>query len=370
MSIRKFRTHSKKEPMKTINTTILVFLLAAEAAFAQGGPAKVSVEKVFEKEVAKANRLVGAVDFDTKSGISSEISGLIRKKHVVEGALVKKGDVLARLNTDFVRKNIEIIKMQIEQADIRIGNTEKNLKRYEVLFQKDAASEKVYEDLADEHKEILKQKGILHKNIEKLELEMRKSVIRAPFDGLILENFKNEGEWISPGTAICTLAAVDDVNIRVAVSEDLVKFIKPGDKVSVALTVLEKEIEGTVKNYVPVADMKSKTFQIKIAIPHFKEAIQNMSAIVNVPVSDKMTLRMIKRDGLVRFNGKDFVYTVKEGKAAMLPVKIVAFEGEYFGVDSPLVKAGMPIVVDGNDRLRPDQPVAIINADDQKENKQ
>ena len=353
--------------MKTVKI-VLIVLLAAEVAMAQPGPAKVSVVDVFEKEVAKSNRIVGTVDFDKQSGLSPEISGLINEQHVVEGATVKKGDVLVSLNTDFVRMNIEIIKMQIEQADIKIGNTEKNLKRYEILFQKDAASEKVYDDLADEHKDLLKQKEILRKNIEKLELEKRKSVVRAPFDGLILEKFKSEGEWISPGTAICSLASVDDINVRVSVSEDLVKFIKPGDRVTVKINALEKEIEGTVKNYVPVADMKSKTFQIKITIPYFKDAIQNMSAIVDVPVSDKMTLRMIKRDGLVRFNGKEFVYTVKDGKAAMLPVEIVAFEGEYFGVDSPLITAGMPIVVDGNDRLRPDQPVEIVKANNQKAN--
>lgn len=340
---------------------LLVFIFTAASAFAQEQPpAKVVVAKVSEKEISKTNQIVGSVDFDKRSGISSEISGLIDEQLVVEGTLVKKGDVLVRLNTDFIRKSIEIMKKQIEQADVKIQNTKKNLKRYEILFKKDAASEKVYDDLGDTYKELLMEKEIIRKNMEKLDLEIKKSTIRSPFDGLILERYKSEGEWVSPGTAICSLASVGDAFVRVAVSEELVKFIRPGDKITLKINALEKEFTGEVKNFVPVADIKSKTFQIKITIPYFDDIIQNMSATVNVPVSDKMQLKMIKRDALVRFQEKDFVYTVKEGKAAILPVNIVAYDGEYIGVDNPYIVTGMPVVIDGNDRLRPDQPVEIV----------
>ncbi len=346
-----------------------MLIFPATHAFSQP-PSKVKVAKVVEKEVAKVNRIMGVVDFDKRSGISPEISGLIDKQSVVEGALVKKGDVLVRLNTDFIRKSIEIMKKQVEQAGIKIENTEKNLKRYEILFQKDAASEKVYDDLSDNHREFMKQREILLANIEKLELEKRKSVIRAPFSGLILEKFKNEGEWVKPGEAVCSLASTGEMYVKVAVSEDLVKFIVPGNKISLKINALDREFTGLVKKYVPVADIQSKTFQIKIAVPYFKEAIQNMSASVNVPVSDKMKLRLIKRDALIRFNGKDFVYTVKEGKAAILPVNIVAYEGEYLGVDNPYIVPGMNVVVDGNDRLRPDQAVEIIGGKGKSDKKQ
>jgi len=346
--------------MKTVKIILILFFsMIAVSAFAQP-PAKVVVAKVFEKEVSRTNQIVGVTDFDKLSGISSEISGLIEKQSVVEGTVVKKGDVLVSLNTDFIRKSIEIMKKQIEQVDIKTQNTKKNLNRYEILFKKNAASEKVYDDLSDTYKELMKEKEIIRKNMEKLDLEMKKSVIRAPFDGLILERYKSEGEWLSPGVSVCSLASVEDVFVRVAVSEELVKYIHPGEQISLTINALEKEFVGTVKIFVPVADMQSKTFQAKISIPYFKEIIKNMSATVNVPVSDKMKLKMIKRAALVRFQEKDFVYTVEDNKAKMLPVNIVAYEGEYIGVDNPHITADMPVVIDGNDRLRPDQPVEVI----------
>jgi RND family efflux transporter MFP subunit len=341
---------------------VIILFFTTVTGFAQPPQqaAKVVVAKVFEKEIAKTSQIIGIADFDKKSGISAEVSGLIETQTIVEGTVVKKGDILVRLNTDFISKNIEIKKKEEDQIEVKTENTRKNLKRYETLLKQDAASEKTYDDLSDNLKEFLKQKEIVRKNIEKLELEIKKSVIKAPFDGLILEKYKNEGEWISPGTPICSLASVEDVVVKVSVSEDLVKYIASENQVTLVINALEREITGTIRKIVPVADLASKTFQIKIGIPYFKEVIQNMSATVNVPVSSKTKLKMIKRDALVRNQGKDFVYTVKDGKASILPINIAGYDGEYVGVDNEYIAAGMPVVIDGNDRLRPDQPVEVI----------
>lgn len=346
--------------MKAVQYGILILLIAAAAAVgAQERAARVVVDKVFEKEIEKTNRIVGIVHFDKSSGISSEISGLIDRQDVIEGKVVKKGDVLIRLNTDLIRKTIEITQKRVELVEVKMVNTEKNLKRYEILFQKDAASEKAYDDLAGTYNELAKEKEILKQDIEKLRIEMNKSVIRAPFDGLILEKYKNEGEWVTPGAPICLLAAIDDVCVKVAVSEELIKYIRTGQTISIMINALDKEITGTVQTVLRIADIKSKTFPVKIAIPYFDQAIQNMSATVDAPVSNVMKLRMIQRDALVRFENKNFVYTVKDGIAKILPVNIVAYEGDYFGVDNPNIQAGMPVVVEGNDRLRPDTPVTV-----------
>ena len=86
---------------------------------------------------------------------------------------------------------------------------------------------------------------------------------------------------------------------------------------------------------------------------------ENMSATVHVPTSEKKTLSMIPRDALIKFQGKDFVYTVKEGKAAILPINIVTYMGSMVGADNPYFVEGMAVVVEGNERLRPDQPVTV-----------
>ena len=343
---------------------IAFLFFSTVSAFSQP-PAKVIVAEVFEKDISKTNQMVGVLDFDKSSGISTEIAGLIEKVFFTEGLQVKKGDVLVTLNSDFIQKNIDISTKEKEEIAIRISNTEKNLKRFEMLYKEEAASEKAYEDLADSLRELQVRNEMTQVKIDKLELEMKKSSIRAPFNGIILQKFKNEGEWVSPGVAVCSLGSTADLIVNVAVSEDLIRYVHPGSDVFISIDAVGKEFKGTIQRITPVADLATKTFQVKTSIPYFKSAIQNMSASVHVPVSDKLKLRMIKRDALVRHQGKDLVYTVKEGKAGVLPINIVVYDGEHLGVDNPYIVPGMPLVVDGNDRLRPDQDVEIIDKNQQ-----
>lgn len=324
-------------------------------------PMRVAVTKVFEKEVAPTGSLVGSVVFDKDAGISPEVSGLIADQKLIEGTVMRKGDVLVKLNTDFISKDIDVLKQQIAQIDIKIENAMKNLRRFETLYKEDAASEKAYDDLAFEAKELQTEKQRLLVTLSKKKLELDKSVIRAPFNGLVLERNVSQGEWVSPGDAVCRLAAVDDVMVQVALSENLMPFVHVGQVLTLTVTAMGRDFQGRVKVVVPEVDIKSKTFAIKVGIDYVPGLFQNMSARVNVPTGNVKRLKMIKRGALVRFQGKEFVYTVKEGMAKMLPIQVSAVDGEYLGVEAPYIEAGMPVVTDGNERLRPDQPVTVVD---------
>lgn len=348
--------------MRILASFLLTILFCGFAA-AQQPPAKVVTTKVFAKELAQTRPMVGAVDFDKTAGLSPEISGLIASQSIEEGIVVKKGAVLVRLNTDFLEKDIAIINQEILQLGFTIQKTEKNLARLRSLRKEKVATEKEYDDLDFSLKELFTQRESLKVKLAKKELELAKSTLRAPFDGLVLAKYKSEGEWISPGVAVCLLGSIKDLVVRVAVDEKLVSFVRPGLDLTINLTPLSRQLIGKLANRIPVADPKSKTFQICIAIPYFEGVIQNMSARVDVPVSARTSLNMVRRDALVRSQGKAFIYTVKEDQAKILPINIVAADGEYLGVDDPYIVPGMPIVVDGNERLKPDQAVTVIKAE-------
>lgn len=346
--------------MRRLSIAILVLMNAAISSAQQPPPTRVGVIEVFEKEIAPTTQLVGVVDFDQSAGISSEISGLIVDHLMVEGKVVRKGDLLVQLNTEFLQKDIGVLDRQIFQLDIRLEKTQKNLKRFETLFKEDATSEKDYDDLAFQLRELQAEKQILQVSLAKKKLELAKSGIRAPFEGLVVERFKDVGEWIAPDDPVCLLAAIGQTVIKVPVSEGLIRYVRSGQEVAVTIDALGRDFDGRVRTIVPKVDPKSKTFELKVEIEFVKGLLQNMSAAVNVPSGHKKRLKMIKRDALVRFQGKAFVYTVKEDKAKMLPVQVAAVNGEYFGVDAPYIVAGMPVVVDGNERLQPNQAVQVV----------
>ena len=178
--------------IKIILFAATALLFGSEASVAQP-PARVAVAKVFEKEIVRTNQMIGIVDFNKQSGISTEVSGLIEKLSADEGRVVDKGSVLAKLNTDFIRQQIKISQKEVEQVEIQINTAEKDLKRFETLYKKSATSERAYDDLLGTYRERVKEREILLADIQKSKLELQKSTIRAPFEGLILQRFKDEG---------------------------------------------------------------------------------------------------------------------------------------------------------------------------------
>ncbi|MBW1616495.1 MAG: efflux RND transporter periplasmic adaptor subunit [Deltaproteobacteria bacterium] len=342
---------------------ILIILLISFSSYAYceaPPPAKVKIAETFEKIIAETNKIIGIVDFNKRSKVSAELSGLIIKVVAEEGTFVKKGDMLFELNTDFIKKNIEIKQKEKERLQIKINSAAKNLNRYKNLYQNNSASQKDYEKSVYDFGELIKEKEIIEKNIEKFKIELKKSVIRAFFDGIILQKYKNEGEWIDPGTPVMLLGSANDICVKIAVSENLLKYIKAGDEISISVNGKHKELSGKVKKIVPMADLASKTFEVFISMPYLNNLIQNMSASAQIPASEPKKLIMIKRDALIKYNNKDFIYTIKDNKAKMLPVNILTYLGEYAGVDNDNIKPGMPVIIDGNNRLRPDSSVEII----------
>lgn len=320
-------------------------------------PAKVVVAKVRAGRVSMTNPFVGTIDFEKLSDVATEVPGKVASLNLTEGAFVREGDVLLTIDTSLLVASAEVLKSQIAEKTVKMEDSARRLARAEELRGRGVISQQDYEKELYDNKSLASEAETLRSQLARLELEIEKSTLRAPFDGIVMEKKTDIGEWVKPDEPVCSLASTSDVHVRVAVPEDIVRFVSIGDRLNVNIEALGRELEGRVDGVVPVADVRSRNFTIKVKVPWFRNTVRNMSAVVHVPVSPKMELRLIKRAALVKMQGKDFVYTVKDGKAAILPVNVAAYLGEEVGVDNPYITAGMPVVVEGNERLMPDQPV-------------
>lgn len=338
----------------------VVLLIWSSAVFAQGPPpAKVVVGQVVKEEVSTTQSVSGVLYYERVSDISTEVVGLVEEIQVSQGDHVVKGAPLVRLNTEILDKEIALTKTRIRQIELRINNTRKNYNRLERLYESSGVSEKDFDDALYSYQDAQMEKQAVEDSLAKLMIEQRRSLIKAPFDGIILNKNVDSGAWVQQGKQLVTLGSSNDLFVRAPIAENLLRYIQPGQTVQVVLNAYDKEIEGTIVGIDPVADLKTKNIFLKIKIPPMEQVAQNMSATVFVPSSKKRELSVISRAAVVKFQGKDLVYTVKEGKASILPINIVAYLGKKVAVDNPYIVPGLPVVVEGNERLRPDQPVVV-----------
>jgi len=347
--------------MRILQVLLFLSILTGSMVYAQDQPpARVVISKIVFQKLAQNRSFIGTLYYERISHVSSEVSGLVTKINVRTGDRINKGTPLVRLDTEILEKEILIHKNLIDQADLMISHREKQYQRMASLYKKDSISEKDYDDAGFFHQEAVLKKLSAATILEKLLIQKRKSVIKAPFDGIILEKNVDSGDWVQQGKLLISIGSVNDLFIKVPVAETLLNFVSIGQQVMVTINAYNKEMTGTIDNLSPTADAKTKNVFLKIRIPMLTKVAQNMSALVYIPTGSGQKLAMIPRDALIKFQGNDFVYTIKNKKAIQLPVNIVSYQGDMIGADNEHFTEGMPIVVDGNERLRPDQPVVIV----------
>lgn len=322
-------------------------------------PASVVVGKVVRETIAETQSVIGTLFYDRTSDVSTEVTGLVQEVLVRKGDRVKEGDVLVRLDTRLLDSDISLKKTRIAQNDLLMQNTEKNFKRLETLYKESGVSEKDYDDALFTFQDAKLEKQARQEELANLLIKKERSVIYAPFNGVILTKDVDSGSWLQQGKKLVSLGSSDDLFVRAPIGESLLRYLKKGQHLLVTLNAFEREVAGVVEDIDPVADIKTKTIFVKIRIPVQEVIAANMSATVHLPASADKELSIIPRAAVIKFQGKDFIYTIKDDKAAIIPIHIVSFMGEKVGVDSPHIVAGMVIVIEGNERLRPDQAVKI-----------
>ena len=134
-----------------------------------------------------------------------------------------------------------------------------------------------------------------------------------------------------------------------------------GDSSEVHFDALpDRKYKGIVDAIIPRADRAGRTFPVRIEIPNPKGTIKTgMLGRVTLPVGNSHKAILIPKDALVLSGVGKSVYVVNDQTAHLVQVKTGSAHGSLIEVEGNL-KAGQQVVVRGNERLRPGQPVKVV----------
>ena len=323
----------------------------------QRPPASVSVAKVVRWQVVPQSEFIATIFYQEISDTAAEISGLVEKVHFEEGQRVKKRQILVELGSDILRKRLQATTASFEQILSELEIAGIDLKRREKLFEKKSISKQSY----DENKFRVigheKRAASLKAEVARLEIELEEKIIRAPFEGIVINRNVDRGEWISEGETVAVIGKDDTIDIVAEIPERFVQYIKNG--MAVKATANGSNFVGTVIAIVPKGDVATRTFPIKIRTPNEHALIEGMSARVTLPTGETMQTLIVPRDAVISKFGQNIVYAVVDAKSNMIPVQVVGYNGLSAGIESQRLTEGMLVVVEGNERLRNGQAVAF-----------
>jgi RND family efflux transporter MFP subunit len=321
-------------------------------------PANVSVSAVKSGMVAPQTGFIGTVFYKEVSDVASELSGLAEVVRFEEGQRIKKGQILIELGSDILKKRLLAISATYEQAQFELEIARIEFERKEKLFKTKSISEQAYDENRFRVKGIEKHVSSLKAEVERIEIELQKKIIRAPFDGIVIDRQVDRGEWLDEGATVAILAKDDVIDIVADVSEEFIPFIRVG--MPIKATINGNEISGSVMAVVPRGDVATRTFPVKIRASNTLALIEGMSARVLLPVGTPRKTLVVSRDAVIAVFGQIVVFTVKDSKAQMIPVNVIGYQEMIAGVESADLAEGMQVVVKGNERLRAGQMVSIV----------
>lgn len=341
---------------RNIFLTLIIFLTLTAGVYAEEKkpkgppPAMVVVSTINSGKIAPDAEFIGTVYYREVSEVASEVSGKVKTVNFEEGDRVKSGDLLLKIDSAILGKEIKARKASREEVGAELENARLDLKRAEGLHSEELLSDKDYDRYTFEVKGLEKKALAMDAEIERLEIELRKKSVVAPFSGVILKRHADRGEWLSPGAPVAVVAYDAIVDVVVNVPQGAVPFIRPGAPVTV--TSGKKALKGKVFAVIPGGDIATRTFPVKIRLKNKNRLKEGMDAKARLPVGAKMKALLVNRDALIPVFGQTVVYAVIDSKAVMFPVKVIGYAGMKAGIKAKGLKEGMMVVVKGNERLQ------------------
>jgi membrane fusion protein (multidrug efflux system) len=349
-----------------INTLIFFILICVLPKLSAGedkqeektDQANVVISKVTKGSIAPEEEYVGTVYYIEVSNLSSEASGMVESITFEEGQRTEKGAPLVKLNSDLLEKKLQARVASYEQILSDLERARSDYKRIEDLYSQKIVAEKDYDDQRFQVEGLEKKADALKAEVEHLEIELKKTLIKAPFNGVIIKKHVARGDWLSPGKTVATIASDGAVDLIVEVPETVTKYLRPGMEVDA--NAGGKEKKGVIAAIIPKGDVTTRTFPIKIRISNGNALLEGMEARVKLPIGDKINALLVPRDAVLNKFGETMVVLVVNSKAKVIPVKVVGYKGMMAGINAKKISKGMKVVVKGNERLMEGQPVSVI----------
>ncbi|MFT5468921.1 MAG: RND family efflux transporter MFP subunit [Verrucomicrobiales bacterium] len=363
---------------------------AAEAAAAEkkpgaGGPPSMPPASVFvvEAKLEPAQnlaRVTGGLRPVSRSEIAAQEAGAIKEILVDEGQIVEINAPLVRLDGRRIeaelteaRAALKTAGSVVTQRDAELKRATEDQKMMQGLFEDRSVPEK---DLLDAVRALAVSKAQLDaangaiaeadSRIKLLEIREKDLEIRAPFLGLITERHVEPGEWVAAGEVVMTLISGDPIEAWMRVPERFLQDVRSQPERVRVLIESVGELTPKELRIVPDVDPRSRMFVAVAVLDNSSGRLAaGQSLAGEVPVGELEPHLIIPVDALLRTERGDFVFRASEKQspeAERIPVK-VAFEreGEIFLLprENKQIKEGDQIVVEGNDRLQPNQALLV-----------
>jgi membrane fusion protein, multidrug efflux system len=310
-----------------------------------GGKTSVKVTIIQEAFLQDKIQTNGSILANEEVEIRSEISGRLIRLFFKESDFVRKGAALFQINN-------EDLKARLRKLQFNKKLAEDNEFRQKKLLEKEAISQREY-DIA------VNTVNTIQADIEDLQAQIAKYIVRAPFDGFLGLRYISEGAYISPATRITTLTNLNPAKIEFSIPAKYAQNVTKGSKVYFGIDDIGEKYEATVFAIDPKIDPQTRTLQLRATAPNpNKKLIPGAFVKIELILKTKNGAILIPTEAIIPEAGGSKVFIVENGKAK--PIKVtLGVRGEKNVEVLEGLSKGDTLITIGTLQVKPDGEVEI-----------
>jgi RND family efflux transporter MFP subunit len=377
------QTSLRKRPMLVIGGAGLVVLAAVLYWMGVFTPAQsVEVATVSQTYPSQSFTLLNASGYvvaQRKAAVASKITSRLVELSVEEGSRVKKGDIIARLEgedtraaRDQAQANLSVSRYSLAQARAELEDAKASFERERELLAQEYTTKASFDSAEARYKKAIAGVSGAESAVKAAEaalegtkVNMEYTLLRAPFDAVVLTKNADIGDIVTPlgaaanaKAAVVTIADMNSLQVEADVSESNLEQVKKGQPCEIQLDALpEKRFRGEVHMVIPTADRSKATVMVKVRfLDSDPRVLPEMSAKVaflskTVSPEEEKSRTTINPAAVVSRNNKSVAFVIKGGQVEEQEITTGEKLGDLLVVTGG-VKAGDRVVLNPSKGLK------------------
>jgi RND family efflux transporter MFP subunit len=345
-----------------------------------------TVNTIFPSQAYTLLSASGYVVPQTKADVASKATGRLEKLEVEEGSVVKTGQILARIenrditaNLNQAAANVLVAKTNLQKAEAELRESSLALNRVRTLAARKFVSPEAVDTEIARHAKAVASVDSAKAEIaaaeaayEGAQVALEYTLIRAPFDGVVLSKHADIGDILAPFSStsqskgsVVSMADLNTLKVEADVSESSLSKVRLGQPCEIQLDALpDRRYRGVVDQIVPTVDRTKATVMVKVGfIDKDSRILPDMSAKVaflsrEVPAGRAQPVTAVLASALVKRNGGDAAFRVEDRRARKVPVETGDRLGDFVVIRNGL-KPGDQVVLQPPSGLEDGSPLRL-----------
>lgn len=341
--------------MKSFLTALILACWLSAPVFAQwGGASPVELGEARLTAMTPTMQVAGTVVSRSDAFLSAEVEGRLISVADV-GSRVEAGDIVARVEDTRLRLQAEELEAEKTRAEASLRFLEAELRRFQQLAETNLAAASQIDQTRSERDIAESNLAVVNSRLNQVQDQIDRTLIEAPFPGVVAERLSQAGERVAVGTRVVRLVNPQDLEVVARAPLNYYRYVRPGDEL--AVTQGDDTLVAPLRTVVSVGSEQRHVFELRLDIDAPLPVGQTVR--VTIPTADVRQVLAVPRDALVLRGDGIAVFIVDEDNTARrIRVTTGIGQGEWIEV-SGAIQEGDRVIVRGNERLRPGQTVSI-----------